>query len=132
MGQNINIDKLSIEILKKMDIYKNATIETVEAAVKETAAATVEKLKSSSPGAGSYHKSWHSKRDSSLRGKWRFSLVVCSKKPDYRLTHLLEYGHKLTRNGKPIGIGSVKAKPHIKDAEEFAVKELEEKLRRGL
>lgn len=105
---NINIDKLSMEVLKDLEIYKNATIEAVSAAVESTAKDTVYRLKSTSPGAGTYHKSWQAKRDKNLKGKWRFSMVVCSKKPDYRLTHLLEHGHALKRNGKPVGKGKLK------------------------
>ena len=43
--------------------------------------------------------------------------VISQKSPTYRLTHLLEYGHK-TRSGT-----RTKAQPHIKPVEEWAERE---------
>lgn len=120
----INIDKLSIEVMRSLEIYRANTVESVEKAVLDTAKETVAELNRTSPkgATGDYAKSWNHKKDSELRGKWCRSRVVYSKKPDYRLTHLLEKGHK-TVNGK-----NVAARPHIKRAEENAKMRLNAKL----
>ena len=57
-----------------------------------------------------YRGSWAWKRDKSLRGKWNYSAVVYSRKPYYRIAHLLENGHAKV-NG-----GFVEGRPHIAPA----------------
>lgn len=124
----VNIDKLSLTILKELEVYKANTVETVKEAVTKTAKETVAELKRISPKGATkkYSKSWAYKRDRDLRGKWRYSMVVYSKRPNYRLTHLLEHGHA-TRNG-----GRVPAQPHIQTAEQKAIELLEKYLKAGL
>lgn len=124
----INIDQLANEIMYDLNLYLANTVEDVETAVLETAKETVEELRKTSPvgTTGDYAESWNQKRDSSIRGKWRFSRVVYSKKPDYRLTHLLEHGHAKVNGGR------VKGQPHIKKAEENASVRLHAKLIRKL
>lgn len=125
---SINIDKLSIEVLRNLDIYLANTIEDVERAVYETADETVAELKKTSPvgPTGDYAKSWTHKRDNRIRGKYYLSRVVCQKKPNYRLTHLLEFGHAKVNGGR------VNAQPHIQKAEENALIRLNTKLLRKL
>lgn len=124
----VNIDKLSLAILKELEVYKANTVETVKEAVTKTAKETAAELKKISPKGATkkYSKSWAYKRDKDLRGKWRYSMVVYSKRPNYRLTHLLEHGHA-TRNG-----GRVPAQPHIQIAEQKAIELLEKYLKAGL
>lgn len=124
----INIDQLSLTVLRDLEVYRANTIESVKEAVTETAKETVKELKRTSPKGATkdYSKSWAYKRDRSLRGKWRYSMVVYSKKPDYRLTHLLENGHAKVNGGR------VPGQPHIKIAEQHAIRLLDEKLRRKL
>lgn len=120
---SINIDKLSVEVMKDLDIYLANTIEDVEAAVLETAKETVEELRSTSPAqTGDYAKGWAHKKDPTIRGKWRMSRVVYSKGEEYRLTHLLEFGHAKVNGGR------VSARPHIRQAEENAATRLYAKL----
>lgn len=74
----INIDKMSIEIMRNLDIYLSNTQEDVAQAVEETAKETVEELNSSSPrspGGGEYAESWAKKRDRNTRGKCQNSPV---------------------------------------------------------
>ena len=128
----IDIDKLSIEVMNELRLYGEATIEIVEKAVEETAKETVNELRVTSPEGktGDYSESWKKKRDKSKMGKYRYDMIVYSAKPDYRLTHLLEYGHAVRRGGRKIG--KAKAFPHIKDAEIHAKKRLENKIVRAL
>lgn len=125
----INVDKLAVEVMRNLEIYQGNTTENVVQAVEETAEETVAELNETSPkspGGGDYAESWKSKRDNKMRGKWRMSMVVYSKDPDYRLTHLLEFGHAKVNGGR------VKALPHIRKAEDNALVRLHAKLVRNL
>lgn len=121
---SINVDQLSMELLSNLDLYVSHTVETVTEAVDETAAETVRELNRTSPvgATGDYSKSWAHKRDPTLKGKFRYSRVVYAKKPEYRLTHLLEKPHAKVNGGR------VEARPHIAKAEQFARDRLFDKL----
>lgn len=122
MASKINIDKLANELLKELETYRNVTVELMEGVVEETAKETVRQLKNTSPkDSGEYAKSWRSKRDNTLKGKWAFSMVVYNK-DHYQLTHLLEHGHAKVGGGRVAGI------EHIEPAERLAERVLEETL----
>lgn len=80
---------------------------------------------------GSYRKSFAQKvENTGSRMGARWTGTVYAKAPKYRLTHLLEHGHK-----KRGGNGTVKAYPHLEAAQEAAgeefVVEFEKELKRG-
>ena len=91
-----------------------ALTDTMKIVAKET----VKDLKSSSPkgknrGKGKYARSWTFKEVS------KGVFVVYSKSPEYRLTHLLENGHKTRKKTGRYGSKSfVSARPHIAQAEQ--------------
>lgn len=118
-ANKINIDKLSETVLKELDAFRDVTVDIMEYAVKRTAKETVTDIRDNIQsagihGTGAYAKSWAYKRDDSLRGSWKYSMVVFSRKPHYSLAHLLEKGHAKLSGGR------VAARPHIKPAEEIA------------
>lgn len=121
----IDIDKLSLTVIQALQEYADFTSEVVEKAVVETARETVKELKVTSPvgDSGDYSESWTYKRDKEVKGRNRYNMIVHSKKPDYRLTHLLEYGHAKVNGGR------TRAFPHIKNAELNAIEKLEAKIR---
>lgn len=108
----INIDKIAASVMENMEIYLANTIADVKHAVDVVARETVEELRETSPigSTGDYAKSW-AHRLHPDRGKDYHARVVYSKKPDYRITHLLEKGHD-TANGN-----WVDPRPHIAAAE---------------
>lgn len=124
----INSDKLAVEVMNELNAYRDTTVEKMKMAVTETAKQTAAELRETSPegATGEYAKHWAYKRDASLSGRYKQSMVVYSKKPEYRITHLLENGHA-KRNG-----GRVEGEPHIKPAEEHAKEILTERLEREL
>ena len=125
----INIDQLSMEVMSELEIYQRNTVETVTAAVKEVAKKTVQLLNRTSPRSpegGDYAKSWASKRDNKARGKNFMNMIVYSKAPEYRLTHLLEFGWAKVDGGR------VDGQPHIREAEAQALIWLYDLLKHGL
>lgn len=123
----INVDRLATEIMQNLDIYLANTIEEVEHAVKLVAKETAAELQETSPVGytGDYAESWSHMRDRS-KGKDYMCMVVYSKKPDYRKTHLLEKGHRAVDGS------FVDARPHIAQAEGKAAEWLVGQLTRNL
>lgn len=91
---------------------------------------TVKELKRTSPkgkGKGTYRRSWTYKEVS----KGQF--VVYSRSPSYRLTHLLENGHKTRKTSGKYGKKSfVKAQPHIAQAEVHMKERIEPTLQKQM
>lgn len=117
----IDISKAIREITKEYgDQAKEALEESAEAVAKETVA----ELKVTSPNkTGKYAKGWRVKRELTAAGSPR---LIVHNKARPSLTHLLEKGHPLR------GGGRTRAFPHIKPAEENAIKRFEEELRSKL
>lgn len=127
----VNVDKLSLEIINELQAYQNVTLDIMKYAVTRTAKETVKEIRKNAQeqfpdGGGDYAKSWAYKRDPTLKGKWRFSMVCYSRKPHYRLAHLLEKGHAKVNGGR------VPGRPHISPAEEMARRNLEQYIIDGL
>ena len=76
---------------------------------------------------GRYAKGWTYERGKRYNGK---VTSVVRNKTDPQLTHLLEYGHPLVRNGKVVG--HVQEKPHIRYVAEWCAEEIDKKLTKKL
>lgn len=115
----IKADDLAKQVAKTLDKYKDATIDNMKKSVDKAAKEAVADLKTDSPKrTGAYAKDWTSKKDKQAK-KWAYGKVVYNK-GHYRLTHLLEKGHRKV-NG-----GFVKAQPHIANVEKQAIDTLVE------
>lgn len=116
-GSRVNIDQLSLEVMKQLDAYRDLTVDAVEYAVKKTAKETVADIRenidsSGIKGTGEYAKNW--KYGKVKTGHhWGYAMTVYNEET-YRLAHLLEHGHA-KRNG-----GRTKAYEHIAPAERLA------------
>lgn len=120
----IKIDSLSAEVMKELKQYRNVTTEGMKKAVQKVGKNTCDEISSNAPSdTGKYRKSWAVKKVRETANK--LELVVHSRNK-YQLTHLLEYGHA-KRGG-----GRVAARPHIASAEEKAVRELGEEIKKGI
>ena len=122
--KKIKIDELSKVVMKELKEFANVERETIEREALKTAKETAEELKRISPKrTGDYAKDWSYKNV--VRTSTKASSVVYNKK-HYMLTHLLENGHA-KRGG-----GRVEGKVHIATAEEQAIKNFEERLKKHL
>ena len=71
--------------------YSAAAAQATFKVVPEVAKEAAQKLKQTSPKRqGKYARSWKVKQE---KGRLKVMVTVFSDKPEYRLTHLLEYGH---------------------------------------
>lgn len=109
----VNVKGISKEFAKILSEYKEEVEEGISIAGDKVAKKTVSNLKKNSPkrkkSGGEYAKGW---RITIIKGK-----RIIHNKTKYQLTHLLENGHAKVNGGR------VPGKPHIKPAEEQAIKE---------
>lgn len=123
----IKADELSSEISKILTEYEDTTLDKMKDAVDKATKEAVTDLKNESPKlSGAYAKSWASKADKQ-KNNWAYAKVVYNKKY-YRLTHLLEKGHRVV--GAKNGRTWVNARQHISKAEQKAVQTLIEEIKK--
>lgn len=80
----------------------------------------VKQLKENSPkDSGDYAKNWSYK---TRKVMYNNVYVIYNKAPTYRLTHLLENGHRIVVNGKKVG--DADPQPHIGDVEGWLENEI--------
>lgn len=110
-----------------------AVDDDMQAVFDEVGKEAAKKLKETSPvnpkgkQSGRYAKGWTYEKGKKYRGK---AVGVVRNKTDPQLTHILEYGHPLVRNGKVVG--NVEAKEHIRPVAEWVAEEIENKLTKKL
>ena len=123
------VDGLAKAIQKTLAEYEGVTIDSMKAAVDKASKEAVRELKSSSPNrTGAYAKSWAAKK-ARLTNKWAYQKTVYNK-DHYRLTHLLEKGHKVV--GAKNGRTRVDPIPHIEKVEKKAVENLVREMKETL
>ena len=124
MAKKITVDQLSDEIMDALEEYREMTDEVVRTAVDTVSKETKKIVQAGSPiKTGGYQNGWSVKKTSAKAGQVSIT-VYNRKKPG--LTHLLEKGHAKRGGGRVAG------QPHIAPAEQYAVSELENKIKRGL
>ena len=121
---NVSVDNLASEIMKGLMEYKDLATADMKTAVRKAGKSVKKDIQANAPKkTGAYSKSWTVKTTKETSES--LELTVCSPKK-YQLAHLLEKGHA-KRGG-----GRTKAMPHIAPAEESAVKELENDIKKAL
>lgn len=119
-----SINDLAAQVMDALYEYAEITDEVVHEAVTSVAKETKEIAQSGAPvRTGEYKRGFSVKKTTETGGKLILT-VHNRRKPS--LTHLLEKGHAKRGGGRVAG------KPHIAPAEEFAISELEERIKRGL
>lgn len=122
MDLTAQVNKILTEYCKDID---SEMLKTEEEVAKEA----IKKLKQSSPRSRKNRKHYADSWAVNTKAKKQYAETIIHNK-QYQLTHLLENGHDVVKNGKVIG--HVNPQPHIKPVEEWVndemVKRLEEKL----
>ena len=117
MGHSHNLD-----LTKAMNAllleYGDAIRDAIDEALPKIAKETVSILRNTSPkSSGAYAKDWRME-------KWtlnsNYAGVTVYNNKHYQLTHLLEYGHDVTREKGGKKLGEAKKHPHIEEAERIA------------
>lgn len=125
----------SSAVEKILSEFGETSAKAVAKAAEETAKATVQELKQSSPKnqkdgpkirRGKYARGWKVKEEKSTT----IPTYTVHNATDYQLTHLLEYGHVLKKGGRVYG--RAKPYPHIAKAEAEAIKAFEKSIRKGI
>lgn len=129
MANNVPVEKLAAAIVAKLEAYQGITDDIVQKAVDATGMHGRNKLRKTAPKrSGVYAKSWTF--GGKKTGAHFYAKALYVKKPHYRLTHLLEKGHALKRNGRVYG--HARAIPHIAPVEDMVKTELEERIIDGI
>ena len=117
----VDIDDLSDAIMKELQEYSDEVTERVKEDVRQVAKVCVKDIKNRAPRlSGAYTKGWKIKTAYESASDIR---VIIYNSKEYRLTHLLEYGHAKVSGGR------VEAIPHIRPAEQEAEKRLMKKVK---
>lgn len=119
------MNDISAEIMKELEKYSNAVIQSVNECTEANAKNLQKELRSTSPKkTGNYAKGWRAEQVSKTSAQ---STFIVHNKTKYQLTHLLEYGHAV--NG---GTERVKAYPHIEKAKEKAVEKFVREIEKAI
>ena len=123
-NKKVKVDNLAKAILEELENFKDVTDEACDKGVTETAKEAVKALRNAHPAGSGEYGSW----DKSYNKGWKVMQTKTDKRynkkatihnaTDYQLTHLLEKGHDIIRNGAKVG--RAKAYPHIGPVEQEA------------
>ena len=115
----INLDKAVNDILSE---FSTDVTKAAQEAVTEVSKEAVKKLKQTAPRGrtGKYAKGWTSKVEKTVTDA---ESIIYGKRGTYQLAHLLENGHAKRGGGRTAPI------VHIKPVEEWAISEVEKKIR---
>lgn len=117
MSRTTSVDGLADAIINELTEYRQEVTDGLKTEIRSVSKDCVKDIKKKAPVlTGDYKKSWSMKAVHESRTDLR--IVIFAGKGEYRLAHLLEYGHA-KRNG-----GRVGGKPHIRPAEQEAEKKL--------
>ena len=121
MSSKITINGLADAIQKELENYSEEVTKKTKKIVDDVSSELLNNTKNDAPvNTGKYKKSMSIKTEH--ENKYGKQNVWYVKKPHYRLTHLLEYGHV------KVGGGRVEAQPHIGQNAENAIEELQKRI----
>lgn len=120
---NTNADKIAEELTDGLETYSSQIQDGICKIIDEKANELKNEIGSAAPHrTGKYRKSWRVKSTASSFSK--YEKTVYASGDEYRLTHLLEKGHR-----KRSGNGKVAAQPHIAPAAEKILSEYQTEIK---
>ena len=123
-NNTIRTDQLASVVMEGLKEYADLATDDMKKAVRKAGTSVRKEIQQNAPAnTGIYAKSWAVKKEKETSDS--IQLIVHSKNR-YQLAHLLEYGHAKRGGGRVAG------KAHIAPAEEKAVRQLEEEIKRSL
>lgn len=123
------IDAVAKTLTDELKAFGVMVDDSVQEVFDEVGKEAVKKLKETSPvnekgkHSGRYAKGWTYERAKKVKG---VNMSYVRNKTDPQLTHILEYGHPLVRNGKVVG--NVDAIPHINPVAQWVAEEANKRL----
>lgn len=116
----VKVSDLANEIVRQVELYTEEVKSEVKVIKDDVSKMAVQELKQNSPKlTGDYANHWDRKKDGE-------NIIIYNKAPDYRLTHLLEFGHAKADGGR------VAAHPHIRPVEEQVVNEYVDRVEKAV
>lgn len=123
-NNSIRPEQLASVVMEGLKEYADLATDDMKKAVRKAGTSVRKEIQQNAPAnTGTYAKSWAVKKEKETSDS--IQLIVHSKNR-YQLAHLLEYGHAKRGGGRVAG------KAHIAPAEENAVRQLEEEIKRSL
>ena len=129
---SVNFGSLAKTINESLQAVGVEVSEDMQSVFDEVGKEAAKKLKETSPKnpngkhSGRYAKGWIYEKGKKRAGSYYKAAGVVRNKTDPQLTHLLEYGHPLIRNGKVVG--NVEPIEHINPVANWASETIEQKL----
>ena len=125
MSQKVTVDGIGDAMKQAFKNFGTMTTEDVGVAAKYAAKEALQTLRDTTPyksRTGKYKRSFTA--ETAYRDNYSYGMRIGARGPYYRLTHLLEKGHRLRG-----GSGKTRSYPHIAPAQEAADKAFEEKIK---
>lgn len=125
MSQKVTVDGIGDAMKQTFKKFGTVTTEDVSVAAKYAAKEALQTLRDTTPyksRTGNYKRSFTA--ETAYRDTYSYGMRIGARGPYYRLTHLLEKGHRLRG-----GSGKTRSYPHIAPAQEAADKAFEEKIK---
>ena len=125
MSQKVTVDGIGDAMKQAFKKFGTVTTEDVSVAATYAAKEALQTLRDTTPyksRTGNYKRSFTA--ETAYRDTYSYGMRISARGPYYRLTHLLEKGHRL-RGGR----GKTRSYPHIAPAQEAADKAFEEKIK---
>lgn len=128
---DIKPEELSSSINEVLTVYSNNVTQAIKNCVVEVAKNTVDTLHQTSPKmTGDYARAWA--YTILYDGEFERRASVNIPTDDYRLIHLLEFGHIIKNRKNGATYGRVSGIPHVMPAYEKAQKEYTEKVKEAI
>lgn len=114
---NVKADDLAAAVQRELAAYSQEVTDGIKADVKRVAKECKEEIQRNAPVlTGEYRKGWRTRVAFENENDIRINIE--NRPTEYRLAHLLEYGHAQARGGR------IPGKPHIRPAEQNAANKL--------